>query len=113
MTFLKLLFWISLFLVFYTYLGYGILVYIIVKLRNLFAPPPQQIPDQFQPHIALIISAYNEEDFIETKIRNTQELVYPKDKLDIIVITDGSNDKTPEIVARYPSITLLHQPQRQ
>jgi poly-beta-1,6-N-acetyl-D-glucosamine synthase len=113
MTFLKLLFWISLFLVFYTYLGYGILVYFIVKIRSLFFRRPKQSLEPFQPHIALIISAYNEEDFIEVKIRNTLELVYPKDKLDIIFITDGSNDSTPEIVSRYPTITLLHQPQRQ
>src|SRR5687768_7507468 len=97
MIFLKVLFWLSLFLVFYTYIGYGILVFILVKVRNFFSRPGK--PDQtIQPHIALIISAYNEEDFIEQKIKNTLELNYPKDKLDIIFITDGSNDSTPDIV---------------
>jgi cellulose synthase/poly-beta-1,6-N-acetylglucosamine synthase-like glycosyltransferase len=112
MIFFKVLFWSSLFLVFYTYIGYGILVFILVKIRNLFSDRPKAA-DSIQPHIALIISAYNEEDFIEQKIKNTLELDYPKDKLDIIFITDGSNDRTPDIVRAYPAITLLHQPQRQ
>ena len=113
MIFFKILFWVSLFIVFYTYLGYGILLYFIVRLKKLFNRKQTHVNQPFQPHIALIISAYNEEDFIETKIKNTLELNYPAEKLDIIFVTDGSNDRTPEIVSRYPAISLLHQPERQ
>jgi len=63
--------------------------------------------------VALVVAAYNEEDFILEKIQNTLALDYPKDKLELIFITDGSNDNTPAIVARFPEILLLHQPARQ
>jgi poly-beta-1,6-N-acetyl-D-glucosamine synthase len=114
MIFFKFLFWSSLFLVFYTYIGYGILLYLIVKIKKtFFRKGIKNEKIDFQPHIALIIAAFNEEDFIETKIKNTLEVEYPREKLDIIFITDGSNDRTPEIVKRHPEIRLLHQPQRQ
>ena len=51
--------------------------------------------------VTLVISAYNEEAAIERKIRNSLELTYPKDSLEIVVVSDGSTDKTSEIVSRY------------
>lgn len=66
----------------------------------------------FEPAITLIVAAYNEEAFINAKITNTLLLDYPRDKLSVIFVTDGSNDKTPAIVSQYESIRLYHQPGR-
>ncbi len=59
-----------------------------------------------------MVAAYNEEDFIREKIANTLALDYPADKLEIIFITDGSSDATPDILAEHPRIKTLHQPAR-
>ncbi len=106
-------FWISLFLVFYTFFGYGILLYILVKLR-VAIKGKRKIPDNGGnwPTVTLIVAAYNEQDYIIDKIKNTLELNYPKDKINFIFVTDGSNDKTPDLIATYPQIKLMHRPER-
>ncbi len=110
---IQLLFWFSLFIVFYTYIGYGILIWGINKTKDIFRKPTSpNTQDKFEPEVALIVAAYNEEDYIEDKIKNTLELDYPADKLHIYFITDGSNDGTPGLVSKYPQITLFHQPER-
>ena len=105
-----ILFWISLFLVFYTFFGYGILLYLLVHLKRIFKPTPRK-KHEFDdlPTCTLIVAAYNEEDFIHAKIKNTLELNYPKGKLELVFVTDGSSDRTPQLVAEYPEITLLHE----
>lgn len=116
---ISIIFWISLFLIFYSYVGYGILVWFLVKLKSAFRGRELRVGSQEpgavhpSPAVALVVAAYNEEDFILEKIQNTLALDYPKDKLELIFITDGSNDNTPAIVARFPEILLLHQPARQ
>jgi cellulose synthase/poly-beta-1,6-N-acetylglucosamine synthase-like glycosyltransferase len=114
MTALKILFWFSLFVIFYSYIGYGILLYFLVQVKNLFTgnKPQNSGKEIFEPEISLIVSAYNEEDFIERKIKNTLELIYPADKLKIIFITDGSSDNTHQIITRYKNILSLHEPER-
>jgi len=64
------------------------------------------------PGCTLVIAAYNEESIISEKIQNTLSLNYPEGKLEILFITDGSTDKTPETVKQYPDIKLMHQPER-
>jgi biofilm PGA synthesis N-glycosyltransferase PgaC len=111
---MKLTFWLSLFIVFYAFAGYGILLWILVKLKRTFKGKPV-IPvtdDSSLPSCSLVIAAYNEESFIIEKIKNTLELQYPKGKLELIFVTDGSSDRTPELVAAYPQIRLLHSPDR-
>ena len=105
-------FWLSLFIVFYTFLGYGILLYLMIKLRRVFVGK-REIPEVADlPTCTLVVAAYNEQDFIKNKIKNTLELNYPEGKLDLIFITDGSSDKTPEIISEFPEITLLHKAER-
>ena len=102
-------FWIALFLVFYTFFGYGILLYLLVKIKRLLgAKKRHRYTFDELPSCTLIVAAYNEADFIEEKIRNTLALNYPKGKLKFIFVTDGSSDRTPELVAKYPEIKLLH-----
>lgn len=112
MTLFKIIFWASLFIVFYSYVGYGILLWFLVKIKNLFSKK-QSVKDHYEPPVTLVVAAFNEQDFIEEKIQNTFELDYPKDKLQIIFITDGSSDQTPNIIEKYHNIQLLHQPERQ
>lgn len=104
-----IVFWISIFLIVYTFVGYGFLLYILVKIKGLFSKPFVFKTDAVLPTVTLIVAAYNEEDIIEDKIRNTLELDYPKDKLQLIFITDGSSDQTAAKVSSFKEITLLHQ----
>ena len=106
-------FWISIFLVFYTFFGYGILLFFLVKLRTIIKGK-RPIPNNGGrwPTMTLIVSAYNEEDCIEEKILNSLSLTYPQDKITYLFVTDGCTDRTPEIIARYPQITLLHRDER-
>lgn len=106
-------FWIALFLVFYTFFGYGILLYLLVRIKRLLVRSKRKhyAFDEL-PSCTIIVAAYNEADFIDEKIENTLALNYPEGKLDIIFVTDGSSDNTPEIVAQYPTIKLLHSPMR-
>jgi biofilm PGA synthesis N-glycosyltransferase PgaC len=108
---MKLTFWISLFIVFYTFMGYGILLYFIIRIKRMIKGQPAAVAPlhPLLPGCTLIVAAYNEEDFIEEKIKNCLELKYPAGKLKFLFVTDGSNDKTPEIISRYPQIKLLHQ----
>lgn len=110
---MKILFWLSLFIVFYTFLGYGIVLYILVLIRRAFKGK-RLAPglDQEFPTLTLVIAAYNEESIIEEKIANTLQLSYPAGKLSVIFVTDGSSDRTPELVAQYPEIKLMHTPVR-
>ena len=73
---LEVLFWISLFIVFYTYIGYGILLYILVKIKECFRKPaPRPMPaDDALPPLTLFIAAYNEEDVVDEKMHNCLEL---------------------------------------
>lgn len=106
-------FWISVFLIFYTFFGYGILLYLLVRIKRLFSPSRRDLLDfDALPGCTLIVAAYNEKDLIEEKIANTLSLKYPEGKLELIFVTDGSADGTPEIVSRYPQIRLLHSPER-
>ncbi|MDQ1363705.1 MAG: glycosyltransferase family 2 protein, partial [Pseudomonadota bacterium] len=68
----------------------------------------------YNPTVSFIIAAYNEERVIERKIQNTLLLDYPEDKLQIIVVSDGSSDKTPEIAGKYASkgVISMHDPRR-
>jgi poly-beta-1,6-N-acetyl-D-glucosamine synthase len=110
---LKFLFFFSFLIVFYTYIGYGILLYLLVKLKRLFFRRPGFQPaNDFEPDVTLVVSAFNESEFIRRKILNSLELEYPAGKLRWIFITDGSDDDTPEIISGYNQIQLLHEPTR-
>jgi cellulose synthase/poly-beta-1,6-N-acetylglucosamine synthase-like glycosyltransferase len=109
---IKIIFWVSLFVIVYSYVGYGILLYLLVQLKGIFAKKKSFDSTTYEPFVSLVVAAWNEEDFIQAKIDNTIQLEYPQDKLQVIFITDGSTDKTPEIVSRNNRIQLLHEPSR-
>ena len=112
---LKVLFWVCLFIVFYTYLGYGILLYLIIRIKRLVkgrkAPTPMP-SDEELPTMTLMICAYNEQDVVAEKMQNTRALDYPKDKFRVMWVTDGSNDRTNELLAAYPEVDIVFSPER-
>jgi len=102
-------------IVFYTYLGYGILLYIIIRLKRIFAGTPREaaVPaDDQLPTITLLICAYNEEDVVAEKMTNTLAIDYPRDKFRIMWVTDGSTDHTNELLAAYPEVDVVFSPER-
>ena len=112
---MKIVFWIALFIVFYTYIGYGILLYIIIRLKRLLKGVPFQpaMPaDEDLPTMTLMVCAYNEEDVVAEKMANTLALDYPKDKFRIMWVTDGSNDRTNELLKAYPEVDIVFSPER-
>ena len=115
MLLLKVLFWVCLLLVFYTYLGYGMLLYLIILIKRLVkgksSPTPLPVDDQL-PSMTLMICAYNEQDIVAEKMENTRALDYPKDKFRVMWVTDGSNDRTNELLAAYPEVDVVFSPER-
>jgi len=106
---LKILFWIFLFIIVYTYVGYGVLLYAIIKIRRFFKIGKKvEIDQSYEPEVTLFIAAYNEKDYVEDKMKNTLALDYPKDKLNIVWVTDGSDDGTPDLLKGYPNTTVHH-----
>lgn len=111
MSIAKIILFSGLFILLFSYIGYGILLWMLVKLRRAFAGPPPP-PAPFTPPAALVIAAYNEAAVIREKIENTLALDYPPELLHIIFITDGSTDGTPDIIREYPAVHLMHEPFR-
>lgn len=89
-------FTLSFLLLSYIYIGYPLLVFIISR----FVHKPVR-KEYITPSVTLSISAYNEEGVIEEKIRNALALEYPKELLEIVVVSDGSTDSTDAIVRKY------------
>lgn len=89
-------FFISLALLFYTYIGYPLLVYLISVIF-----PKKVKSGEFSPKVTILITAYNEELSIAQKLENTLEIDYPKEKLEILVASDGSTDRTDDIVKSF------------
>lgn len=102
----------------YPYIIYPILGYCIIVIKKILISNNKTENTEANssnttlPHITLLITAYNEENFVDEKIKNIFELNYPSEKLEICWVTDGSTDKTPDIIAQYPQFKLLHQKER-
>jgi len=96
MTTIEIIFWFSLFAVFYAYLGYPALLWLLALIKN---DPVKK--DNITPSVSLVISVYNEEKVLFRKIENALKLDYPKDFLEIAIISDGSTDGTNSIIQEY------------
>ncbi|MFD1293684.1 glycosyltransferase family 2 protein [Lutibacter holmesii] len=109
MEILKIIFWTLLFIIVYTYIGYGILLYFIIKIRRIFnIGKKADIDPHYEPEVTLFIAAYNEKDYVAAKMKNSLELEYPKEKLNIVWVTDGSDDGTQNLLEGYPNTTVHH-----
>ena len=109
---LEILFFVLLFIVFYTYIGYGMLLWLMVKLKKIFGKPTKSYELEELPEVTLFITAYNEEQVVDKKMQNCHELNYPKDKLRIMWVTDGSNDHTNELLTRYDDVKVYYHEAR-
>src|SRR5882762_9464756 len=92
-----ILVWLSFGALVYVYLGYPVLLAVV----GLFSRRPKASLS-FSPTISVLIAAYNEEAGIQKKIEQTLALDYPADKMEIIVLSDCSTDRTDEIVKSLP-----------
>ncbi len=98
----------------YAYLGYPVLVWLAARLFGREQRRPE-VDERDLPAISLLFAAYNEEAEIAARIENALQLDYPADKLEIVVASDGSTDRTNEIVCRYEKFgvkLLAFEPRR-
>lgn len=102
---LKILFWLCIALVSYTYIGYGLVAWILVKVRKVLGKQFKKYNDpSFMPRVTLVIPAYNEMSCINTKVKNTFGLDYPADKIEVLFVTEGSNDGTTEYIQSLANV---------
>jgi cellulose synthase/poly-beta-1,6-N-acetylglucosamine synthase-like glycosyltransferase len=107
---LKMVFWISVGSLIYIYLGYPVLVNLLKRFsRNEVKKAP------FLPDVTIVIAAYNEEHHIGSTLANKLSLEYPREKVEIIVVSDGSTDRTDAIVKSFEGegVRLLRQEPRE
>ncbi len=90
------IFWICIAALFYVYAGYPLLVWLVSRLF-----PKTVKRAAIEPFVTVLITAYNEEKDIRRKLENTLEIDYPREKFEILVASDGSTDKTDEIVKTF------------
>ena len=110
---LHLFFWIFFFIFFYTYIGYALLLFLFYWLKKVNSKKKKNIAeDKFEPEVCLFVTAFNEKDYIEQKVANSFALDYPKNKVQYLWITDGSDDGTPELLKNYPELEVHHLPER-
>jgi cellulose synthase/poly-beta-1,6-N-acetylglucosamine synthase-like glycosyltransferase len=107
----KLLFWISVAFPLYVYIGFPLLLWL---LQGLVRHAPRRRP--IEPSVSLLVAAYNEATVIADKIRNSLDLAYPAEKLEIVIASDGSEDATADIVRSFEAessgrVRLLNYPQ--
>ena len=105
------LFWLSVFLLLYTY----VLFTVLLVLRALFVPRPYHKADT-TPTVSMIVAVYNEAASIEAKLKNILALDYPADRFEAVIVSDGSDDGTNAIVERYaqqePRIRFIALPRQ-
>ena len=113
MIILIILFWLCLFTVFYAYIGYGMLLFFIIKIRRVLGLGRRKEQDEnYEPDVTLFITAFNEKDYVDEKVKNSLALEYPREKLHMVWVTDGSDDGTPEALKKYDGVEVYHLPER-
>src|SRR5262249_14626958 len=96
--YMQIIFWFSVGILVYIYFGYPLLLWSGILGRRR----PVRKKETF-PFVSFVVPAHNEESVIEAKLRNLLALDYPRDRLEILVGSDGSTDRTEELVRRFPS----------
>lgn len=102
------LFWASLFVVFFAYLGYGIVLKLAARKRPVLAGALLSGP--FQPSVSIVIAARNEAARLPAKLNNLRALHYPQQLVQIIVVSDGSTDETAALLEAQPDVLAIVLP---
>jgi cellulose synthase/poly-beta-1,6-N-acetylglucosamine synthase-like glycosyltransferase len=103
----KGLFWASLGALAWTHVGYPAAAAAAARLRGR----PVRTDARLEPHVSVIVAAYNEETVIERRLENLLALDYPADKLELVVASDASSDRTDELAESFgPRVTLVRCP---
>lgn len=104
------LFWVSLFMIVYAYPGYPVLLWLLAKFANRPTSRGAVGQENKLPTVTLLVSAYNEETVIGEKIHNALSLDYPRELLEVVVVSDGSSDRTTSVVSSFADrgVVLRH-----
>jgi len=102
---LVVLFWVSLGLLVWTHLAYPLFAALLARIRSR-----RVRKEDITPSVTLIVAAHNEEDVIERRLENLLALDYPAERLEIVVASDASDDRTDELVEREPRVRLVRCP---
>ncbi len=106
---MEILFIVLLALCFYAYIGYGAVIYLLVKLTGR---AKITYGGGYCPTVSLIIPCFNEGEALRDKLRNTLDLSYPREKLEIICICDGSSDGSEKIPLEFKEVKTMYSPER-
>jgi cellulose synthase/poly-beta-1,6-N-acetylglucosamine synthase-like glycosyltransferase len=100
--------------VFYTFAGYAVLLAIFLPLKRVISKKRiiPEVKSEALPRVCMFVAAYNESNCVDVKVANLLELDYPKNLIQYLWITDGSDDGTPELLKKYPQMELHHLPER-
>lgn len=109
---IEIFLWLSLLVVFYAFLGYGVILHLLVAVKRSTDPKLIRPSQRYEPTVSLVIPCYNEAPILAEKIQNCKLLDYPPGLLKIYFITDGSTDGFREVLQQYPEIILLHEDRR-
>ena len=108
---MTLIFWTSVIGLLFIYTGYPVVLFLLSKMKSKANMLTTNV-SYILPDVAVVIAAYNEEDIIKAKIENTMALGYPREKVKIYVVADGSTDDTASTAMQYDGVTVLHQYER-
>lgn len=109
----EFLFWLLFVTLAYTYAGYALILFVLVSLKKWLGKQTKPLPKEpFEPEVCLFVTAYNEKDYIFQKVENSFRLDYPREKVQYLWVTDGSDDGTPDILRKFPDLEVHHQPER-
>jgi biofilm PGA synthesis N-glycosyltransferase PgaC len=97
------MFWAALGTIFYAYFGYPALIHMLSRFRAVISSP---VPTEW-PRVSIIIGMHNEEKNVGRKITNLRSLRYPADKLQLLIVSDGSTDTTVDIARQFDGVDVL------
>ena len=110
MNYIIAIFWSLMFCIIYSYVLYPLLLQVLVWLKPKKTNTAIDLSNL--PSVTLFITAYNEQAYVDQKVENSNNLIYPKDKIEQLWVTDGSNDNTNKLLKKYPEVRVLFEAQR-
>src|SRR5918998_1357696 len=106
----EIVFWLCVALLVYTHAGYPVALWLLARGRGGEEAASRRGDDARQPRVALIVAAHDEEDVIADRVRNALALDYPRERLEVVVASDGSEDRTAERAAAAGADRVLELP---